>query len=93
VALWRNQSIVEVLSVIGGSGAPFGFTSDNPMGPINLIGSTREVPGGAASVFRMIDLCGDSAEESLGKLYSSIVLFRAVTDWGYGLVAARRAKL
>jgi len=93
VARWRNQSKVEVLPVQGGGGAPFGFPPDKPMGALHLIESSGEIRRGAAAVFRMMDLSGDFAGALLWKLYCNVGLFRAVTDWGYGLVAARRAKL
>jgi predicted DCC family thiol-disulfide oxidoreductase YuxK len=93
VARWRNQSIVEVLPVQGGGGASFGLPPDKPMGALHLIESSGEMWRGAAAVFRMMDLCGDFPGALLWKLYRSVGLFRTLTDWGYGLVAARRAKL
>jgi predicted DCC family thiol-disulfide oxidoreductase YuxK len=93
VARWRNQSKVEVLPVQGGGGATFGFPRDKPMGALHLIESSGETRRGAAAVFRVMDLCDDFAGKLLWKLYRSVELFRAVADWGYGLVAARRAKL
>ena len=76
-----------------GSGIPYGFSPDRPMGALHLVETTGEIRRGAAAVFRMMDLCGNPYGHLAWLLYPKIRLFRIIADRGYAMVSTRRATL
>jgi hypothetical protein len=63
------------------------------MGALHLIEVTGEKRRGAEAVFRMMDLCSNPLGKTAWWLYQGSLPFRGLSNWGYGLVAARRASL
>ena len=76
-----------------GAGEPYGFPAGQALGALILVEGKGEIRSGAAAVFRMMDLCGNWAGRAAWLIYKKIRLFRALADWGYARVAARRATL
>jgi predicted DCC family thiol-disulfide oxidoreductase YuxK len=92
---WMRQGEGSVVfsAVQDGSGAPYGFHADQPMGAVHLIETTGEIRRGAAASFRMMDLCGSRIGRAMWFFYLRIRIFRKTSDWVYGLVARHRALL
>lgn len=76
-----------------GQGEPYGFPATQPLGALHLVERDGQIQTGAAAVFRMMDLCENGAGSVAWTVYKKSALFRALADWGYARVAARRAML
>lgn len=88
-----GEGIVDFAPVQSGAGEQYGLNADRPMGAVHLVENDGEKRRGAAAVFRMMDLCSNPPGRVAWWLYQWCRPFRIVSDWGYGLVAARRATL
>jgi len=76
-----------------GQGEAYGFPATQPLGALKLVERDGQIQSGAAAVFRMMDLCENRAGSTAWAIYKKLVFFRALADWGYARVAARRAVL
>jgi predicted DCC family thiol-disulfide oxidoreductase YuxK len=92
VARWREKARSEIVfaSSQSGAGEGCGFSATAPLEAVQLVEASGEIRSGAAAVFRLLALSGGLLGGLLWWIYGISILFRAISERAYRLVADHR---
>jgi len=100
IARWEEtgKGVIDFAPSQSGAGEAFGFPASEPLEAVKLIEGEGSILSGAAAVFRLMSLSGNGMGSEVGSdnsilwgIYQDFGMFRALTEWGYRLVAEHRS--